>query len=520
MRPADFYGHASAGPAESPAAYRYLRRKLTRLVLARVDDAGAIRDPCGSRTLESALLLRLLDRCHASPPGRDALVSYLTAQRLAKEHIDRVLAGCALGLSADARCVASEIAIRSPRPIRGRKQLLATCLLALLDPSRTPPPATRSPEDPATLHSWASLEMVALHAIAVGAGVMEGPTGDRDWRRLLASQDDDNWDGNLLVHILALHALAYRPSCAAVIAAGVTKALRHQRPDGGIPFVPDVDVYCTATAGLALICSRGATPAQLAPLGNFVADQQRSDSLWPYSELSVQTDLDDSSICLQFLQLLNPKKFVSIIAKGLEAVAHLQGGDGGFPTYVKGAPSEAYITAAAINALSLGGPRYWRPMANAMGYLVASQLPDGTFDADWSRSRLHPVFRALLAVSRFPPGHLAAQVRAMQDRAVGAVVDAHNPDGGWGQEPGYASDATSTAYAVMALAALGQRRLVPGALRYLRQAFIAPDAGMSAPPDMVGPRPFPIDVPILPNLYTLLALGHLQPPPPPLRSGI
>jgi squalene-hopene/tetraprenyl-beta-curcumene cyclase len=74
------------------AARSLLRDRLS----AQVDPNGAIRSPCASRVLESALGLRLLERTRLLPDAYARLRDFLTAQRQGIDPLDRTLVSAAL----------------------------------------------------------------------------------------------------------------------------------------------------------------------------------------------------------------------------------------------------------------------------------------------------------------------------------------------------------------------------------------------------------------------------------------
>jgi squalene-hopene/tetraprenyl-beta-curcumene cyclase len=314
------------------------------------------------------------------------------------------------------------------------------------------------------------------------------------------------WEGNLLIHLSVLHALTLVPGHDRLVADGIRTALQHQRPDGGMPFICDEDTWLTATAAVAL--HTAATPAPvLDTLARRLLDLQHRDGGWSYTEEAQLTDVDCSSVAVEALHLIGPDTHRAPIRHTLTALHALRADDGGFPTYLAGAPSEACMTAAAANALSTQGHRHRPAVDTALDHLASQQHPNGSFPPDWSSSRLHTVFRAVLAASRHPstPGSAAQRIIG---RAVRLVANSQNPDGGWGQQDGAPSDALSTAYALITLST--QRTPGPAArgTAYLLTQQ-RPNGSIAGIPDSIGPRPFGFTVPALADIFTLLALGHL-----------
>ena len=165
------------------------------------------------------------------------------------------------------------------------------------------------------------------------------------------------------------------------------------------------------------------------------------------------------------------------------------------------------MTAAAVSALGPRLAKHESAVTAGLDFLTGLQNADGSFPPDWSRSRFHGVFRVLLA-TRQHPAYRPLRVRQMVERSVRLVKTSQNADGGWGQQEGFASDPRSTSYAVVAMC--GQQDPAPAVagVGYLLGAMAA-DGHLPSAPDSVGPRPFIFDVPILSDIFGLLALGHV-----------
>ena len=255
------------------------------------------------------------------------------------------------------------------------------------------------------------------------------------------------WEGNLLIHLSVLHALVPLPGLRGVVAEGVRTALEHQRADGGMPFICDEDTWVTATAGVALHAA-GAPTAVLDTIARRLLELQHPRGGWSFTEGARLADVDCTSVAVEVLHLAGCDTHRGPIHRAVTALHAVRGKDGGLPTYLAGAPSEASMTAAAANALSTQGPAQHAAVTAALGHLASQQRPDGSFPPDWSSSRLHTVFRAALAAARHPSTPSVPGQRLTR-RAVRLVAKSQNADGGWGQQAGDPSDALSTAYALM-----------------------------------------------------------------------
>ncbi len=172
------------------------------------------------------------------------------------------------------------------------------------------------------------------------------------------------------------------------------------------------------------------------------------------------------------------------------------------------------MTADTIMALS---PHRWIHQSlldRATGFLLDAQQPDGTFERSWSLSESNAMFRALYALrseyDHNPARHqrrLLPAISAMQRR----LLVTANDDGGWGQTPDAPSDPMSTSYTLMALVHDHRHSTaVRNGTRYLL-ARQNPDGGFTSVSDQAAPRPLRYSVPVLANIFVLLAMTYLDP---------
>ncbi|WP_121714539.1 prenyltransferase/squalene oxidase repeat-containing protein [Streptomyces sp. E5N91] len=504
-----------------PAALPAGRGRLLVHVLNRVGADGAVRDACRSRVLESALALALMDRCgSAHHDARARIVSYLERHQNGEDLIDTTVAAAALGRvtrQPARRQTLDAIVSRVPDFTGSRKRALAQAIFTMLgvavdqaDPGDIAPHAV----DVKALHPWAAVQTAAVNAI-LGRVAGRRRAGWEDVTRLASTQRPGRvWEGNLLIHLSVLHALVDVPGMESVVDAGLNTALRHQREDGGLPFVTDTDTWSTVLVGLAL--SSADAPREVTHrIAQHLVHVQHANGGWSYTDHAQLPDTDCTTVAVEFLHQLDPVAYRDPIDRALDALVAVRGADGGFPTYGAGTPSEACMTAAAINALSTR-VRHRHLIQPALRFLADRQMRDGSFPPGWSSSRLHTLFRAYLATHHSP---ISPAVQHMSDRIAGLVQSTQNADGGFGHRDGASSDAISTAYALIILA--GQRDPAPAAhaTGYLLTQQ-RPDGSVISIPDMLGPRPFPYHVPVLTDAFTLLALGHLTPRIRPSRVAV
>ena len=242
-------------PTALPHALAPATNRLRDQLQGRIDPTGAVREPCHSRVLESALLLTLLDRVELKPATRGRLAAYLSAHRDSPEPLDRLLARAALdGRPAPDDLLDINLFLSAAPDFTGpRKRALLYAVLLLLGAT----PVTEFPAPEAFslrgLHTWARVQVTAVKAILAHAHGETGTVEERDVQLLRSTQRAATvWEGNLLIHLSVLHALVPLPGLRGVVAEGVRTALEHQRADGGMPFICDEDTWVTATAGVAL----------------------------------------------------------------------------------------------------------------------------------------------------------------------------------------------------------------------------------------------------------------------------
>lgn len=489
-----------------PMRIAEMRSEMIQRVQQRLNADGAVRDPCASRILESALAIRLMEAAGGFSVPLARARTFLAEQQGAAGSFDQAFAAAGRDVTNNSDFV-NEVVSKVPDFLARRKRaqveayglILGYRLEIVWDPGLFTLDG---------LHSWAQVQVIAAKVITAHAADRIELISDEDVRLLLeAQQTADVWEGIVLIHLIVLHALRRLPNTHHTVQVGIAKLLKHQRPDGGFPFVIDTDIWSTATAGIAL-WSAGAPVGMLTRISGHLARKQLPGGGWSYSGAAHQTDVDDTSVAVQFLHALNPTTYHPIIARGIQSIKAVARPDGGFPTYVSHGPSEACMTAACADALSIHGRRNAKLISRALTFLTTQQDVDGSFPVSWSISQLHGIFRILLAVRR--NAEIADwRVLCMADRAMSYVLRAQNDDGGWGLEPGKPSAVVSTAYGL--ICACYQEDPAPArrATAYLLDAC-RDRAHIISPPDTIGPRPFVFAVPVLADIFSLLAVGHLM----------
>lgn len=490
------------------------RNRLLRHLVSRIDLDGAIREQCGSRILESALLLRLLQKEGANEAAQARLAAYLESAEPDGE-LSMIIADAALGRGNPQR--ASQYLASFSHDTGSRKSLLIRTLFALFGLVPFVDLLGAQPIRYMGFASWTEVTLCAIKLLRAHALRQNEPAAELESdRAFLASRLGSAgpgrvYEGNLLAHLIALFALQTRGPGDPLLRDGVASMLRYQRSDGGVPFITGQEIWVTALAGAAM-AGTGGDRTFLIPMADKVASWQLPDGGWAYSEDARQSDVDDASRCVDFLSTVDPVRYADAIRRGEEyLVAMADPKTGGFPTYVRGHASDVDVTAGSVIALLPFRDRHAALLEKSVEYLLDEQEPDGTYPLAWTMSNCSVIGHVLDALRRVPAAPPVAQriARAAHDGAH-YIHTAQNSDGGWGQQPGQPSDVLSTAHAIPPLAHHGIPHSLHRGVSYLL-SHQQMDGGFSSPPDQVGPRPLAYDFPVLADVHALNALNAVLP---------
>jgi FAD/FMN-containing dehydrogenase len=519
----------TAGPSPAGGDERGVRALARHLAVA-VDASGVVDDRCGSRVLESALLLALLRACGSHPDEQERLTLFLQRKRPDADAVDALLIDACLDPVAMAgraldRAAALPTTLASGTAGRGRLKavMLRTVLHVLcgspLDHGDAPPAA---PEGVTTYTEVHLLATRVIHAHACRRlHAVSGTERDRLVTLMSWGRNRILWEASGTTQLLGLHAVrTFRPT-ARVVEDGLLRLTLALNGDDGLPFLDSQDLWLTAVAGLAFLGEDTLSP--LVPrMADLVASWQAADGGWPFATGMRQTDVDTTTRCMEFLDAADPVRHREVLARATMYLTGIAGPDGGFPTWVRGDAPDLDMTAGAILALATDSGRHERLLTGALEFVLDAQLPDGTFERSWTVSESSGILRALDALHAVsaPTGDLATRIAAATDRSVARLAETQHDDGGWGQLPDDPSDVLSTAQAVPVIARHGQRRVTGRGLAYLLSQQ-QPDGGFTGPPDQVGPRPLPFDFPVLADILALSALRRAGTPAssPSHRSG-
>ncbi|MEV6380494.1 FAD-binding protein [Streptomyces sp. NPDC051773] len=495
---------------------------LVRHLAVTVDAAGHVDDRCGSRVLESALLLALLREQGVEPGEQDRLVRYLQRRRPGASSVDALLIDACLDPAAMAdrapeRAAGLPMAVSSGTAGRGRlKSVMLRTVLHLLCGSPLEDDDAPAPAGPQCLTTFTDVHLLSTRIIHAHACGRPHAVTDAERSRLVTlmslGRNRVLWEASATTHLLGLHAVrTFRPGAPA-LDDGLLRLCLAINADDGVPFLDSQDLWLTAVAGLAFTGHDTVAP-YIPRMADLVAAWQAPDGGWPFATGMRQTDVDTTTRCMEFLHATDPHRYRGTLERATRYLTDLAGPDGGFPTWVRGDTADLDMTAGVVLALAPRAAQHERLLNGALGFVLDAQQPDGTFERSWTVSESSAILRAVDALHAVPAvsADLTTRIAAATTRSMTRLAMTQNPDGGWGQLPDDPSDVLSTAQAVPVLARHGDPVCVSRAVTYLLKQQDT-DGGFTAPPDQVGPRPLPFDYPVLADIHTLSALRSARVP--------
>ncbi|MFI9452450.1 FAD-binding protein [Amycolatopsis sp. NPDC052450] len=490
---------------------------LTRHLAIAVRGTGAVDDRCGSRVLESALLLALLRANGSYPHEQERLTRFLRERWSGADDIDTLLIDACLfphdmaGRAID-RAAALPMTVSRGTAGRGRlKEVMLRTVLHLLCGAplkHEDAPAAVPPERITTFTDVHLLSARVIHAHACARPhAVSGPERDRLVSLLRGSRNRLLWEASATTHLLGLHAAhTFRRTDRAVV-DGLLRVTLAVNDDGGLPFLDSQDLWLTAVAGLEFLHHRDLTPLTHR-MAEFVVAWQAPDGGWPFATGMRQTDVDTTTRCMEFLNAA-PGRYSTALARATGYLTAIADADGGFPTWVRGDAPDLDMTAGAILALAPDWERHRELLTGAVDFVLDAQLPDGTFERSWTVSESSAILRALDALHAIPFFATDRRIADATRRATTRLIATQHSDRGWGQTEDQPSDVLSTAQATPVVARHGAPEAALRAVAYLMEQQEA-DGGFTSIPDQVGPRPLPFDYPVLTDIHTLTALRRAK----------
>lgn len=478
-----------------------VRRELTQALVEAIRPDGSIDGPGGSRMVESALLARLL--AHAGGHARaGARLERFVRNTSPTDEFERVVQQSFLHPD-HAQNIASRFLADFHHSTGMRKRIVLATVLALVGDGGCQPPF---PHLSMRYQGHAVWTEVALCAAIVLHAAERGERSTQHERFLVQALQDGHagevWHGNVLVHLIALHAVRTFDPGSQILRQGMKTLTRVINPDGGVPFLAAQDIWVSALAGHVLSEVPQACDAA-SRIGRFIAARQLPDGGWGFCRRTDQSDVDDTSRCVVLLNTLDPQGYGDAIARGRAHLLRNECQGGGFPTYRREDPAEPDLTAGAMIALTPDSTAA-AAVTRAGDFLLTTQNPDGTFEPSWTLSEssvLCHVAQALCAVRRCRPDAVAAAITKIANR----LTETQNADSGWGHHPGEGSDVISTSHAIRLLAHREPARAA-AAVGFLLSSR-GPDSRFTSVPDQVGPRPLPYVYPVLTDIHILGALN-------------
>ncbi len=327
----------------------------------------------------------------------------------------------------------------------------------------------------AKLKQWSKVELISLHIL------LQRRAGH------MAAVEAAGFD---LVHVQSppagfffnpvSTALAYIALCVAAPASDPwyllrARLLQDQQADGTWRFCTS-DVWDTSL----IVRSFAGHPAFMRecmqPALEFLQATQGNDGGWPFRS-SVESDNDTTGAVM--LALRGTLQGERTIDRALAYVAHVQMDNGLWRTWqFRDDPPVEDVVAHVLCGLDAYAGRHKIDTTRARAWLAEQVERRGAWAASWYRGTPYAVAEIGRALG---PDHPLAQA------GVDALADQQNDDGGWGSDPGAASNPSATGLALTAVTRRHPGRAT-AALRYLVETQHC-DGTWPGTPDMYGPRP-------------------------------
>ncbi len=335
-----------------------------------------------------------------------------------------------------------------------------------------------------------------------------------------------------------------------VVAKGVEFLAASVRADGSWPIDTNLATWLTTLSISALVKEDALPVSEREHLAHWLLScqfkhvhpyTQAAPGGWAWSPLpGAVPDGDDTSGALVALHQLGMRsdEVSRAAAAGVEWLLGIRNADGGIPTFCRGWTklpfdrSSPDVTAHAVGAMSLWSgelpeslkTRTKHAIRGALRFLQNEQRGDGSWVPLWfgnqsAPGQANPVYgtgRVLSSLSLVAEPN-AGPIDSARRRAAQWLLDAQNPDGGWGGAAGIASSIEETALAVDALASAcrcgGDHDLLSSVRRGVDWLISHMDEGRSTPASPIGlyfARLWYFEE-LYPRIFALAALGKARP---------
>lgn len=513
-------------------------RKNIDTLLASQRENGSINAYCCSRVLESTLTLHLLRNQSYQQSKQKQIENYLISEISKKSH-HAAFEGIEEAIMMIAEQVISNNNVSSKLSIQlidsllnreqGRKELYFGCLFAevgVLNFSDLPFSDRAFQNSSRPLQTWAKVMMCSIKILYCYGTSKESQItkADKDFlkEKLLGGNIYEN---NVLTQIVGLIALS-KVLAKQDLEAPIDSLMNWQQQDGGFPLMTGLDIFVTPLAGLAIQEALPSLPKKyqesvqeaVTQMAKYLASEQAENGGWSYMTGTTQTDMDDSGLCCALLAEVDANKFDLHLQRVEKYKSQMHNKDGGFPTYIKDNPSTPSMTAAALHGIAellLSYPNklsFWKDsIFQTLQYLSTCQKEDGTFERRWSNAETHAMFRvaiALRCIQKVPVfGVFSETITSITSKMEHYLHKNQNVDGGWGFTSNDDSDIISTAYAILCCTKSNSELATRG-MKFIISIQQENNEVLKYRPELLGPRPVPYDIPLLPLVIQTHAFAY------------
>lgn len=305
-----------------------------------------------------------------------------------------------------------------------------------------------------------------------------------------------------------------------VVANGIRFLAASARTDGSWPIDTNLATWVTTLSVDALADDALSTEARERVLAWLLHQQVAEEHPftharpggWAWTDLSGGVpDADDTAGALSALwKLAGPNRVDSAVA-GINWLLELQNSDGGIPTFCRGwgalpfDRSSPDLTAHAIEAWNTWHPeitpdlqrRISRATERAVSYLAKHQRADGSWVPLWFGNQravgdVNLTYGTARVISALATPLARKSFEAERSRLQGVrwLLDAQNPDGGWGGAAGVQASIEETGIALHGLAANSGANssddVADAVLRGMRWLIAATEEGGRTPASPIG----------------------------------